>query len=270
MDHVGAFDPGKVIEVKKATMFLWYNATYPVRESTAEHAEIIQRVRAGVVRCEATTWFGWARLNGRNFSYTDFVEDVAIIQQEHGSDPILNPLSAAVWALKQSDSPWSWWTTRAQLGYMEHTNLGGIRAPPTPQRFAEMMWYGVTHMAASLSTLSRTSDIEYEATSYASVSGYVRDDKFFYGVIGLLGLWAVGLLVTTALFLRRTFCDSMGSYVAAQLLVQRPDLVFGVPAGSLVENKKLMEQPGRVQYTDWRLATGPNPLIADSGIPLYV
>ena len=258
------YEPGKFPKVRKHTAFLLYNASYSASES--KNDQPTKRLRAGVARCEATTWFGWARLSGRNFSYTDFIEDPAILRQEHGSDPVLSPLSALMRLLGQGER--STHTVRAQLGYMEPTHLSGNRAPPTSQRFAEMMWNGVTHMAASLSILSRTTDTEYEAISYTSVPGYVRDDKFFYGVIGLLGSWVFGLLITTVLFLRRTFCDSMDSYVAARLLVQRPDLFNGVPAGSLAGNKKLLEEPGRVQFTDWKLETGPNPSNTDSSLPL--
>jgi len=125
-------------------------------------------------------------------------------------------------------------------------------------------------MAMSLNIISRASDIEYKAVTFVAVSGYERDNKFFYGILGLLGFWGFGLLLTTTLFLRRTFCDSMNSYVAAQVLVQRPNLVTGVPAKPLEGNKKLMEKSDCVQFTPWRRAPGPNPLVADSGRPLYV
>ena len=265
-------------KAKENTIFLWYTAPY-VTAAVEDNktTRTFHLMRAGVVRCRTRTLFGQARLNGRNMSYTNFVEDESILQQDPAMTPVLNPLSAVIWTLEQqaeiAGTPCGTivsYTTKAQLGYTESTNLGAGRAPPTPQKFAEMIWNGATHMAASLSILSRTTEIRYDAIAYASVSGYERDIMFFYGVLGLLGFWVFGLFLTTTMFLRRTFCDSMNSYVAAQILVQRPDHVTGVPAGPLDGNKRLLERLGRVQFTHWRRAVGPNPLIADSGIPLYV
>ena len=247
--------------LKNITMLIRYSAPYSVAEEQA--GPVTQRLRAGIIRCNIATLFGQARLYGRNLTFVDFVEDEDILQQHNSTDAILSPLAAALYALEQNaaaaGSRIAASTLTAQLGYMEPTNIGNNRAPPTPQRFAETMWNGATHMAASVSMLSRTTDTEYNTTAYATGPGFVHHILFFYIVIGLVCFWGFGLIIVSVMFLRPTFCDTMGSYATALLFVQRPDLVAGLPAGPAEENPKLREKFIRVRFTDWRHSTGSNP-----------
>ena len=223
---------------------IWYNASYFTRED--DNSPTVDRMRSGLAQCSVSMSFGTAQLNGRNMSYSSFVQNDTILDAKHGSEPILDPLSAMLYAVSLNGAPA---TTNpvdrailaGQLGYVELTGVDIERAPPTADKFAERMRDGVAHMVASLSVLSRTSDTRYDCAAHYAVSGFTRNNSAAISVAALLFIWLAGLLLATVILLRRTYSDGLDSHAAARLLLHRPDLAEGVPMGPADANGRLAE-----------------------------
>ena len=244
--HLTTFQPfNQSTDTPKSIMIFGYAAEF---DRGLEDGSSIRDKRAGIIRCEATTLVGHARLNGRELTYTDFVADPEALTFADFDDRILDPLSATLYAMilnvpepDQVSNLIQGPSLRAQVGM---TNDIFLRKPlsPTPQGFAQAMWNGATHMSAALAILSYSDATEYDAVTHHTISGYKCIDKYFYGVLILLGLWLLGLAITSGLFLRRSFSDTLDEYVVARLLAQRPDLVEGVDAVAMDENEKLRQR----------------------------
>jgi len=200
---------------------------------------------SGFADCAVTMQSGIAQLNGRDMSYNSFMEDDSILKDEHGDEPLFDPISAVVNTIRlhaqQDLSPFSGAILGGQLGYKEKKSSEALREPPTAEKFTERLQDGVLHMTASLMVLSRTNDTTYDCTTYHAISAFTRNNAMVIAAIVLLSVWLAGILLATAIMLRPTFSDGLDSHAAARLLLHRPDLMKGIPFGPHDKNKRLAE-----------------------------
>jgi len=230
-------------------VFIWYNTSYDTMES--QTSPKVTHIQSGLTHCAVTMLFGTANLNGRDMSYSFFVQDDTILTERHGGEPVLDPVSAMLYATNlNSMAPNSVRQYRnlvdaamiaGQFGYVELTGMYSHLRPPTADKFAERMRDGVSHMVASLAVLSRTTNTTYDCTTHYAVSGFTRSNPAAISVAALLIVWLASLLVATAIMLRRTYSDGLDSHAAARLLLHRPDLAVGVPMGPADANGRLAE-----------------------------
>jgi hypothetical protein len=97
------------------------------------------------------------------------------------------------------------------------------------------------HMSAAIGVLgSQPGNILSTYTVFHQ--GRQRQPVFVVIAGVLLSGWLTMLVLLTMRLYRRTFGDSLDSYTAARLLVDKPSLVEGYSCGSLVANPNLGKQ----------------------------
>lgn len=178
----------QVLLPSNTSALIWFKNTNVTGELRGE-------LTGGIVRCDTSFTTGHASLLGRTQRYGNFVEDDKIYVPTDVGDPILDPLYATIWHLRDlgSDS-----TTEAEqaevfgmFGYTETGNNEGLLYfAPTLQGFADGMWRDV---------LSRTSDNTFLATAHVTVSARTRNATSFVAALALLGVWLLAVLLMTAI-----------------------------------------------------------------------
>ena len=230
----------QVTTPSNVTAFVWF-------VNTGDGNEVRGDLVQGVVRCDTNFTTGTAFLSGRNLTYDHFVANDTFYTPTQAGETLLDPLYAALWHFQSLTDAAD--DQEAQLyGMLGYAQLsdgegGQVYYSPSLAGFADAMWRGATHMTMALAVLGRASDTVYPATAYVSVSARTRDTPFLVGALALLGFWLLAMASLTALVWRPTvFGDSLDSYCAARLAVDRPDLVNGGQTGGISDNRRLSER----------------------------
>ncbi|KAI0077805.1 hypothetical protein K474DRAFT_1642587 [Panus rudis PR-1116 ss-1] len=196
----------------------------------------------GLVRCDSHVTTGRATIDGRNLTFDNFAEDTKFYKSTQGGEPLLIPLQAALYHLSVLGS-----VTKDSIGaqavdIFKFVQVKSRYNAPSLDEMAAAMWRGTSHMTMAMALLGRDSGISYPAVAHVPVSARTRSNPFFIGAISLLGVWLVGLVYATARMFRRASSDSLDSYAAARLLVDKPHLVQGASFGTLDDNRQLLER----------------------------
>jgi len=88
---------------------------------------------------------------------------------------------------------------------------------PSLDTMASQMWLGTTHTVAGMTLLMRDQNTTYPATAYYVTSGWTRDEVFIRTTYALFALWAILLIILTAIFFRPAVSSSIDAYTAARL-----------------------------------------------------
>ncbi|KIP02973.1 hypothetical protein PHLGIDRAFT_499485 [Phlebiopsis gigantea 11061_1 CR5-6] len=230
----------QVIPPSNMTALVWFS-------NTGIGNEVRGDLVHGVVRCDTNFTTGTAFLSGRSLTYDRFVANDTLYTATEGGEALLDPLYAALWhfqGLKDAADDLES-QLYGMLGYTQAADGTGGQAYTSPSLsgFADAMWRGATHMTMALAVLGRESATAYPATAYVPVSARTRDTPFLTGTLVLLGLWAFAMASMTMLVWRPTVLgDSLDSYCAARLAVDRPDLVSGGQVGGISDNRRLLER----------------------------
>lgn len=222
-----------------SSAYMWF-------QNTNGTGMIVGDLVAGLVQCNTYTTTGTADVFGRSLSFANFAPDPSLYVDEQGGEDPLDPLYAAIYHLNigRSGSEDDQAGAIDMLGYVEVTHDEGLYyVSPTLDGFAQAMWHGAQHMTNAFAVLTRSTDTVYAATAHVPVSGRVKANTFVAGAIALLVLWFVGVVGMTAALWRATaFGDSLDSYAAGRLLVDKPDLVSGECGGGVGDNARLLEK----------------------------
>jgi hypothetical protein len=110
---------------------------------------------------------------------------------------------------------------------------------PSLDTMAEKLWQGTAHMGTAVGLLSQQDGHAYPVVVHDFVAGRAVNGTIARVVWALCIVWFILLLGATFIFFRPTFGESLNSYVAGRLLVERPTLVAGYGCGSLTDNMEM-------------------------------
>jgi hypothetical protein len=215
--------------VDNASALVWLNAT--------NGTETVQ----GVVKCNSTFATGTAKLNGRDRSFMEF-QEVAMYNDStaQGGEPLKHPVEAMVRVFDRSYVTFPGSAIVIMLGYNVSLDDQSLRfAQPSLDIMGENLWRGTAHMGTAVGLLSQQDGHAYPVVVHDLVAGRTIDGTIARVVWALCAIWFILLLGSTFIFFRPTFGDSLNSYVAARLLVERPTLVAGYGCGSLLDNMEM-------------------------------
>ncbi|KAE9398117.1 hypothetical protein BT96DRAFT_42100 [Gymnopus androsaceus JB14] len=237
--NLASFAPFNQSQTTNSTAFFWF-------QNQNITGMLVGNVVTGLVRCDTQTLFGHASLQGRNFTFENFVSD-NLYNASQGGEALLDPLNALIYYIldtKGGDGDESLQAAAIdQFGYQEVGSDGGLLyLSPSLEGFASALWNGITNMAVVIAILARDSDIQYNGVAHVTVSGRTRDGTFFISAMVLLLAWFVGITCATVMLLRPTSYETLDGYAAARLLAERPDLVQNDTAGMLKENRRLLDR----------------------------
>lgn len=105
-------------------------------------------------------------------------------------------------------------------------------------------------MATSSPVWGTSDDLAYNGTMQVMVTGYTRPNTGLLVVLLILLVSWLGLLILLTMWIfRPTFTGNLGSYTAARLLLDWPNLAEEYCAGDIDENPRLKEPFMRVGDT---------------------
>ncbi|EPQ61251.1 hypothetical protein GLOTRDRAFT_135770 [Gloeophyllum trabeum ATCC 11539] len=228
-----SFAPFNQSQTSNSTTYFWL-------VNTGSNGMVKGDLVAGVVRCDAHAVFGNASVQGRYTSFDHFTPDKLYVPSQAG-EPLLGPMAAMMYYLQTVPNSEAGQAAAIDgLGYWQvGINQGLYYMSPSLDGFATALWNGIAHMAAAIELVGRDTNTPYQATRHVAVSGRKRDDRFFVAAMCLLAVWVVGLIVSSGLWLRPAFGDSLDSYAAGRLLAEQPDLVENEDIGTLDNNRRL-------------------------------
>ncbi|KAL0570443.1 hypothetical protein V5O48_011520, partial [Marasmius crinis-equi] len=184
--------------------------------------------------CNSTLTTGTMTGDGLTHWYLDFSPQ-RFLNASSAKEPLIDPLFAVFSSLGRSE---------VDLNLDDH--LFQRPVPNRGQTFADIvstsvvghLHGAVTIFTTAMARLSRE-EAMYPARVPVLVSVFSRNDSYAVGTYVLLGVWGVLIGTITARSWRRTFNNSLNSYVAAELVFRERRLLEGVPIGEVDENKAL-------------------------------
>jgi len=194
-----------------------------------DHVEIF-------VRCStsATPGIGYV---GPNMTFGHFSYTAPSFDQTTSSDVhiMVDPIAAIV----QSDIL----VLRKSLAKMYERMTYNAPAPSVERLVAATMWDGVLWMSTVTLVLATRPVRQIRGQTITS-TGIWREMPAFYVLMVLLGIWFIGMIAASAVFLRPAWTGTLDGYAVARMLQYHP-IITGtrqVWFSDLEQNKDMLEQ----------------------------
>jgi hypothetical protein len=191
----------------------------------------------------------------KNFQFGSLLDQERSLKQT----PFLPPVYAAFVGLAQQFTPSEDIIVSSirssslmrMLGYLDRQDFEDISSGTATHDLSKPLQAGLEHMSASIQITGARATNHITASRHWSNpirQGELTRSLPWFIITGLLLLtWATLLALGTVRMYRRTFGDSLNSYIAARLLVDMPHLVDRhCAAGALIDNPKLRTSFKRV------------------------
>ncbi|KAL0569233.1 hypothetical protein V5O48_012733 [Marasmius crinis-equi] len=224
-----------IISVPADTVIQSRNMGYVYYTYTPLQFNITQNPRSGLIQCDSTFTAGYALVHGPNHTYSDFELTRNVLRDLPGKPKefsLLDPLFAAFVSLGKPE---------IDLEYTLFRNVySGVLYPEeaTSTAVSDQLQNAVIIFASALAQLSRERNT-YSARVPVPAALYTRDKPYAICAYLLLAAWGLLVGALTAWSFRRTFSNSLNSYVAAELLSRERHLLEGVPIGEADDNEML-------------------------------
>ncbi|KAF7295595.1 hypothetical protein MIND_01099600 [Mycena indigotica] len=227
------------IPTSKNVGFIYLQSTNGSAVSAGKQFSTVE----GMVRCESTFSTGWATLDGRSRTYTNFAETVLLnFTASQQGEPLLDPMYAFMYSLDNAqktakvNEPTFAASAVNALGYSPLVSgAQGSWSQPTVDELAKGLWRGVSYMVTSVGLRSRSTAVSYPASQTGVTAVYIRVQRYFIVSYALIVLWLFLLLLVTVRSYRPTVAGSFDSYLTARLIVDSPNL-----ADRSVEDKSFL------------------------------
>ncbi|KAL0570442.1 hypothetical protein V5O48_011519 [Marasmius crinis-equi] len=207
--------------------YLYYSYTSSVWDNKTQETN-------RTIQCNSTLTTGTTTGDGLMHWYLEFSPQ-RLLNGSSAKEPLLDPLFAVFSSLGRSEVDLNLDDLLFQYGSY---GSGQTFADIVSMSVVENLHDAATILTTAMARLSRE-DAFYRARVPVLVTVFSRNDSYAAGTYVLLGLWGVLIATITARSWRRSFSNSLNSYVAAELVFRERHLLEGVPIGEADENKVL-------------------------------
>jgi len=210
-------------------------------------ASVLFKTWKGHFRCDITAGAGTAIVDGSSMTYRNFTY-ITTSTNTSSSSPghqFYDPIAALLQSeFKNFHSAWAF------RAYWDSLNDGYIPHNQEMELGSAVLWDGLVAMTASVwAATARQSD--HFGVQKLTVTGIRRHNGYLYVLVAFLGIWFLGMIVSSMVLIRPAWASSLDGYAMARLLQQQPVLA-GTREACLAELEENDDMLQDFRMPEWR------------------